>query len=166
MDFKIRPLDMKDMPDINEIRTMRGVMETITTVPSEPLWLTQKVYEAFCADDHMLVAETEHEGRYKVIACGGLHISRKPRLRHSAEISLIVNTKYQNLGVGKALMTSLLEIADEWLLLKRVWLETSSDNPMAIALYKSMGFEVEGIKKCAITYHGDFIDTVVMGRCK
>ena len=42
MEFRIRPFRDSDIADINEIRSMRGVMETIPTLFSESVAFTEK----------------------------------------------------------------------------------------------------------------------------
>ena len=164
MEFKIRPLAPGDLYDLNEIRTMSGVMETIPTLFSESIEFTEGVMKSFGPNDHMLAAEIMTEVGAKVIGIGGLHVARKARARHSASISLIVHTDYQAKGIGRKILEKLLELADKWLLLKRVELEVSTDNIFAIHLYESFGFVTEGHKKYTYTKDGEFGDTLVMAR--
>lgn len=163
--YKIRALEPSDLRDINEIRSMRGVMETIPTLFSEPLTHTEAVMKSFGTNDHMLAAEIIQEnGTPKVIALGGLHVASKHRVRHCADISLIVHTDYQNEGIGKEILTLLLELADKWLLLKRVELEVDAENGRAIHLYEKLGFEKEGVKKYASVKNGRLTDIILMAR--
>ena len=164
VEYRIRALEASDLRDVNEIRTMLGVMETIPTLFSEPISHTEAVMRSFGPNDHMLTAVTEVNGLSKVIALGGLHVAVKHRMRHSADISLIVHTNYQNAGIGRAILTQLLELADNWLLLKKVELEVAAGNSRAIHLYESLGFEREGLKKYATITDGKLTDIVVMGR--
>lgn len=46
----------EDLRDVNEIRSMRGVMETIPTLFSESLSHTESVMQSFGKNDHMLAA--------------------------------------------------------------------------------------------------------------
>ncbi len=164
LQYKIRALEPSDLRDINEIRSMRGVMETIPTLFSEPLSHTEAVMKSFGTNDHMLVAEICKDGTPKVIALGGLHVASKHRVRHCADISLIVHADYQNAGIGKDLLTHLLELADKWLLLKRVELEVDAENERAIHLYEKLGFEKEGVEKYASVKDGRLTDIILMGR--
>jgi putative acetyltransferase len=120
--------------------------------------------KSFGPNDHMLAAEIMTATGAKVIGIGGLHVARKARARHSASISLIVHTDYQAKGIGRKILEKLLELADKWLLLKRVELEVSTDNIFAIHLYESFGFVTEGHKKYTYTKDGEFGDTLVMAR--
>ena len=164
MEFKIRPLAPGDLYDLNEIRTMSGVMETIPTLFSESIEFTEEVMKSFGPNDHMLAAEIMTATGAKVIGIGGLHVAHKARARHSASISLIVHTDYQAKGIGRRILEKLLELADKWLLLKRVELEVSTDNIVAIHLYESFGFVTEGHKKYTYTKDGGFGDTLMMAR--
>jgi putative acetyltransferase len=62
-------------------------------------------------------------------------------------------------------MTAILDLADGWLMLKRVELCVFTDNERAIALYRSMGFVVEGTKKYAAARGGTYADEYLMARC-
>lgn len=53
------------------------------------------------------------------------------------------------MGVGRALLTELLRIADEDLMLVRVALEAAEENARAIHLCESLGFVREGLLKYA-----------------
>jgi putative acetyltransferase len=61
-------------------------------------------------------------------------------------------------------MSAILDIADNWLKLKRVELSVFTDNEPAIALYKIMGFAVEGTKKYSAVRNGAHIDEFLMAR--
>jgi putative acetyltransferase len=61
-------------------------------------------------------------------------------------------------------MTSLLDIADNWLMLVRVELGVFTDNEKAINLYKSLGFEIEDGKKYAVIRNGKYEYGYIMAR--
>jgi putative acetyltransferase len=63
-------------------------------------------------------------------------------------------------------MEALLDLADNTLGLKRVELDVITDNAAAIHLYESLGFEREGIKRCALFRGGVFVDLLMMGRIR
>ena len=58
-------------------------------------------------------------------------------------------SNFQGRGIGSALMAALVDVADNWLDLKRLELKVYVDSAPAIRLYQKVGFEVEG------TYRGD-----------
>jgi putative acetyltransferase len=77
-----------------------------------------------------------------------------------------VHDDYAGRGIGRALIEALLDLADNYLGLKRVELDVITDNEAAIHLYESLGFEREGIKRCALFRGGTFVDLLMMGRIR
>ena len=63
-------------------------------------------------------------------------------------------------------METLLDLADNWLMLLRVELEVYADNERAIALYEKMGFQREGLRRMATVRRGRYIDECSMARLR
>ena len=164
VNFRLRPFRASDAEGMNRIRTMRGVMETIPTLISESPEFTEKVCAGFGANDQKLCAVLDTEKGEKLIGFAALHLTEKPRVRHTASVSIIIDAEYQNMGLGRALLSALLELADKWLMLVRVELEVQAQNEKAIHLYESLGFVKEGLLKYAFMQDGRYTDIVVMGR--
>ena len=158
----IRAIRKEDAEGFYAIRTMEGVRENILSLPSDRVSETEAYIGDLTPNDHILVAE---EGG-KVIGAVSLHISPKVRQRHTAGIGIMVHAAHQGKGVGKALMQAILDLADRWLMLKRVELTVYADNERAIHLYESMGFIAEGTKKYAAARDGEYVDELLMARCK
>ncbi len=167
MEFKIRPVRSSDAQDLQEIRTMRGVVENCLAYPSQRVAQSEENIAKLGDDSHYFVAVvTLPDGSEKVVANAGLHVETNPRLRHTAEVGILVHTDYQGMGIGKALMNSLLDMADNWLMLVRVDLEVYTDNERAIHLYESLGFVKEGILRKAAIRNGQYVDAFIMARIK
>lgn len=156
----IRPVKIEDAADINRMRTMDGVRENILGMPSERISDAEEFIRTLTSSDHMLVAELNNS----VVGCAGLSVSSKPRMCHMGGVGIMVHTDYQKQGIGKALMTAILDIADNWLNLKRVELCVFIENVAAIALYRKLGFVVEGTKKYAAIRNGMYADEYIMAR--
>ncbi|HLE12815.1 MAG TPA: GNAT family protein [Bacteriovoracaceae bacterium] len=63
------------------------------------------------------------------------------------------------------LLNALIEWAFRNKTIEKIGLSVHANNDRAIALYKKLGFEIEGIKKRDLKYGDDqYIDTVVMAR--
>ena len=164
MNFIIRPVKIEDAVFINEIRRQDGVRENIMGITSERVTRTQSFISGLTDNDHMLVAEVEEDGVKRVVGVATLSVNKSNRVRHSGSIGLMVNKEYHRMGIGKALMKDLIDIADNWLMLIRIELGAFTDNEKAINLYKSLGFEIEGTKKYAIIRNGKYDDEYFMAR--
>ena len=156
----IRPIKIEDAADMNRMRVMHGVMENILGMASERPSDTEAFIRALSHNDHLLVAEVDGV----VVGCAGLNVSSKPRTRHTGSFGIMIHADYQKQGIGKALMTAILDIADNWLKLKRVELSVFVENETAVALYRKMGFVVEGTKKFAAVRNGVYADEYMMAR--
>ncbi|GFR35547.1 acetyltransferase [Thermobrachium celere] len=146
MYYIIRPIRLEDAEDVNEMRRMDGVRETILGIKSERINKTEDFIKNLGPNDYVFVAEVKNNGVRKVVGVVGLHVNSNPRCRHSASIGIMVHKDYQGMGIGKALLKEVLDLADNWLKLVRVELCVFVDNDRAINLYKSLGFQIEGTK--------------------
>ncbi len=77
-----------------------------------------------------------------------------------------VHSDYWNRGVGSALMSAVVDLADNWLNLKRIELEVYTDNAAAIHLYEKFGFVIEGTKRKYAFRDGEYVDAHVMARVR
>jgi L-phenylalanine/L-methionine N-acetyltransferase len=88
------------------------------------------------------------------------------RRSHAGSIGMGVHDDYQRRGIGRALLGELVAIADDWMNIKRLELTVYTDNPGAIALYESFGFEREGLHRAFAFRAGSFVDAYAMGRIR
>jgi putative acetyltransferase len=109
---------------------------------------------------HRLVAVT---GDDRVIGLLGLHVGHG-RVAHVCHIGMMVQPGFHNQGVGSELMTSAIDLADNWLNLTRLDLEVYIDNAAAIHLYKKFGFEIEGTLRRYAFRDGEYVDSYMMAR--
>jgi putative acetyltransferase len=157
----IRPIRSDDIKDLHDMALQPKVLDGTLVLPSARLSDTQKRFESLGPDDHQMVAEVN--GR--AIGKGNLKVM-PGKLRHIGAIGLSVHDEYQGQGVGRALMTALLDLADNYLGLVRVELEVFVDNAPAIHLYESLGFVIEGRKRKGTFRRGEYLDTLIMGRVR
>jgi putative acetyltransferase len=116
---------------------------------------------------YSLVACAEGEEEEEVVGSLSLHTyPARPRVRHVGGIGMAVRDDWQGKGVGSALMEAALDLADNWLGLRRVELTVFVDNEPAIALYEKFGFEVEGTQRMHAFRDGEYVDAYVMARLR
>ena len=140
-------------------KAIRGTMQL--PFPAAEMW--KKRLAEFPAGDHLLVSEVDG----KVVGHAGLHAAHKsPRRRHACGIGISVHDAYHGQGIGSALMTAALDLADNWLQYSRIELTVFADNAGAVALYKKFGFEIEGRFKQYAFRDGMLADAYSMARLK
>jgi putative acetyltransferase len=90
----------------------------------------------------------------------------RDRTAHAGEILLFVHDAHTNSRVGTALLTAILDLADNWHGLRRISLTVNADNASAIHLYTKFGFEPEGTLRGDVLRDGMFIDSLAMARLR
>lgn len=163
MDYLIRPIAPGDAEGFNALRRMPGVFENTLGLPSERVQRNVDGISGLGPNDHNFVAVTP-EGT--VIGVIGLMVRDHPRTRHVGSIGLMVHRDYHRQGVGTALLQTVLDLADNWLMLVRVELEVFSDNEGAIRLYQRLGFEKEGVRRMSTVRGGTYVDEWMMSRLR
>lgn len=157
----IRPIRTEDWPDYWETRTQPNVIWGTLQIATLPRDLV-KAQSGPQFNNHVFVAEVDG----KVVGSCGLHGSTSPRARHRFGLGMSVHDAYQGRGLGKRLMAAALDLADNYLGAERVELDVYTDNTRAIHLYKSFGFEEEGVLRAMAFRDGAYVDAVQMGRLK
>jgi len=99
---------------------------------------------------------------------GSANLEQYPRVRrsHCGAIGMGVAVAWQGRGLGTRLLAELLEVADNWMGLRRVELTVYTDNQPAIALYRKFGFEVEGQLREFALRDGVHADVLSMARLR
>ena len=138
----VRPPRPGDIPALNGMFRDPLVARTTLQMPSLEMSKTLERYKSHSPGIHRLVAADGEQA----IGMISLHGSANPRLAHAAGLGMMVHPAYWGRGVGTTLMIKILDLADNWLNLKRVDLDVNSDNPPAIGLYEKFGFVIEGQK--------------------
>ncbi len=93
-----------------------------------------------------------------LVGYGGIsRLGRKPPFEYEVH-TIGVDPAYQGQGIGRRLLDELLKFADGGV----VYLEVRTDNEVAIALYRSMGFDQIGLRRRY--YRGSGADAYTMRR--
>ncbi|NNH33417.1 GNAT family N-acetyltransferase, partial [Rhizobium sp. SEMIA 4085] len=88
------------------------------------------------------------------------------RRNHAASNGMGVHDDFTGKGIGSALLAELIDMADNWLNIKRLELSVYTDNGAAIALYRRFGFEEEGLLKAFAFRAGGYVDAYAMARVR
>ena len=88
---------------------------------------------------------------------------RPKRVSHKASIVIGVHSESRGKGVG----TALFEQAHQWAEekgLHRLELTVITENEHAFALYRKMGYEMEGVKKHSLWIDGAYVDEYYLAK--
>lgn len=159
MEISIRPIGLLDVGQINEIRRQKEIVWNTLALPTEYEETTIQFVQNLGENDYVVVAESDSS----ILGMAGLHVGTGKK-RHKGMVGICIHKDYHNQGIGRLLLEYLLDLADNWLMLKRVELEVLEGNNRAIHLYESLGFVYEGTKKYATIQNGRYASEIIMGR--
>jgi putative acetyltransferase len=158
----IRAAEPADADAIHAILRCPRVVRNTLQLPWRPLDYTRERENRMSQEGHAFVAVVD--GR--VVGELGLSIEANPRRRDVGMFGMAVHDEFQGRGVGSALIASMLELADNWLGLRRLELEVWADNAQAIHLYERFGFEREGLARQYARRDGELVDALYMARLR
>ncbi|HEV7305408.1 GNAT family N-acetyltransferase [Ensifer sp.] len=159
--ISIRAARIVDFEAIAALMSQPGIRSGTLRQPFSTPELTRKWLESLSDDSVVVVAE--RAGR--ILGMAGLHRS-KGRRQHSAALGISVDDDHRGEGIGKSLLTALIDAADNWLGISRIELTVFTDNEAAIALYRKAGFEMEGTHRAYALRHGVLADVFAMARVR
>ena len=163
MTYTIRPAGPEDAAEITALRRMPGVFEQAASLPSDRPRRMEELLRQPGQGRHVLLAVSPD---HTVLGLVMLTVESNPRRRHAGGLGIMVRTDCQGQGIGTALMETLLDLADNWLMLVRVELEVYADNERAIHLYEKLGFEQEGLLRMTTVRNGRYVDEYKMARIR
>ncbi|MBE9638417.1 GNAT family N-acetyltransferase [Salipiger mangrovisoli] len=161
----IRAAEPRDAGALAEMGNLPGVRHGTLRMPHDTQSRVERRLAASGANHFLVGLIEDGSGVQKIVAEGGLMPGQRRR-SHVGEIFLIVHDVHVGRGYGTAILKSLLDIADNWLGLRRLELDVNTDNRAAIHLYQRHGFEIEGTRRGDALRDGVLIDSHVMGRLR
>ncbi|MEM6310812.1 MAG: GNAT family N-acetyltransferase [Pseudomonadota bacterium] len=158
-DILIRAVEPEDAPGVTALMNLPGYRWGTMRLPHQSVSTTRQKMSTNRPNVVSLVAIFENE------IVGMASLTRfEGRRSHVGIVGMGVHDSYVGNGLGTRLLTSLLEVADDWWALRRIELTVNADNARAIGLYERMGFEREGVLKDYALRGGALIDAVSMAR--
>jgi putative acetyltransferase len=161
-EISIRAAEPGDAEAIHAILRCPRVFANTLQLPWRPLDYSRQRFTASDGDRHTLVAVVGE----RVVGQLGLHVLESPRRRDVGTFGMAVHDDFQGRGVGSALMAAMLDLADNWLGLRRIEMEVWADNAQAVHLYEKFGFEVEGVGRQYGRRAGELVDAYFMARLR
>ncbi len=157
----IRAAATADVPSLCALSNEPGYRAGTLRLPYESVEESARLFAGLTANDHMMVAEFDGT----VVGVAGLHRQRGRR-NHVGVVGMGVRDAFQRQGIGTALLAAVLDLADNWLDLRRLELTVFSDNAAGIALYTRSGFVEEGLLRAFAFRDGRYADALTMARLR
>jgi putative acetyltransferase len=158
----LRAREPEDAEDIAEIFACPSVVAGTLQLPFRSRTERRERLTQHHDGVHHLVAEIDGQA----VGTLGLHVETSPRRRHCGGIGMAVHERVQRQGVGTALLAAAIDLADNWLGLRRLELHVYPDNAAGIRLYEKFGFVVEGTARDFALRDGVFVDALMMARIR
>lgn len=158
----VRAREPRDVEAICAIFDCPGVIPGTLQLPLRSAEARRERFSQTSPDAHHLVAELDGQ----VVGTLGLHLEGNPRRRHCGSFGMAVHDDFQGRGVGSALMAAMIDLADNWLDLRRIELTVYIDNAPAIHLYEKFGFAIEGTARSFAFRDGAYVDAYMMARLR
>jgi len=161
-DVRIERCTEQHIPGLTALYNDPALCRQVLQMPYQApeLWRKRLVLD----DERRVTLVAMHQDQ----VIGSASIEQFPRLRrsHAGSIGMGVAVAWQGRGIGSRLLAELLEIADNWMNLRRVELTVYTDNQPAIALYRKFGFVEEGTLRDYAFRDGVFADVLSMARLR
>ncbi len=158
----IRKVTMADMQGLSDLYTGYSAYSNTLQLPDPTAELWEKRFSSMPDGVYAYVAERNGE----IVGNLGFELENNVRRRHIAHFGMAVKDNHQGNGIGSALIEKALDLADNWLNLKRIELTVYTDNDAAIHLYKKFGFVIEGEAKAYAFRDGKYVDAYYMARVR
>jgi len=159
----IRPSETRDLPELTEIyrhAVLNGTASFEIEPPDEAEMARRRV-ALLDAGFPYLVAE--EDGRIFGYAYAGPYRPR-PAYRYTVEDSIYVAPDLQGRGVGRALLSALIDECERLGFRQMIGVIGDSSSTGSIALHRSLGFLNAGVVRDVGYKHGRWLDQVIMQR--
>ncbi|KHT63463.1 GCN5 family acetyltransferase [Photobacterium gaetbulicola] len=162
MPISIRHVEKEDIPAIRDLFAGRNAYSGTLQLPHPSIELWERRLENLPSNVYSLLAEMD--GR--VVGQAGMVVEQNPRRRHVASLGMAVHDDHQGKGVGSALLSELIDLAENWIGITRIELTVYTDNARAVSLYEKLGFVIEGTARNYALRNGEYVDVYHMARLR
>jgi RimJ/RimL family protein N-acetyltransferase len=157
----IRPVVPSDAEKLLRlVRTVAGETDFLLFNPDEFQMSVEDLAKRIKAGDFALRLVAEIEG--DIVGELTFRTGKWSRTKHAGELGVMVRKDAWSLGIGTALLESLISWAEKSRI-RKINLRVRVDNEAAIRLYKKFGFQIEGTLSREIFVNGRFYDCYWMG---
>ena len=157
--YRVRAATAADAPAICRIYN-QGIEDRVATLETELRTPEERAAWLAAKSPRHPVIVAEDNGH--LIGWGSLNqFNPREAYRHVVDFSIYVERAYRGKGVGKVMLTRLIELAREHRFHKMV-LSAFPDNSGGMALYERMGFRTVGVYKEQGMLDGRWVDTIIM----
>ncbi|WP_299497166.1 GNAT family N-acetyltransferase [uncultured Shewanella sp.] len=158
----VRHSELSDLEAIKTIYQQEHAYSNTLQLPFQSNELWEKRLTTFSDNNINLVALIDEQ----VVGQLALQVMDRPRRKHVATLGMGVSSAHRGKGVGSQLLSAAIDLADNWLNIRRVELEVYKSNEAAICLYQKHGFVEEGLMRDYAFTHGEYVDALMMARLR
>jgi RimJ/RimL family protein N-acetyltransferase len=156
----VRPADIRDLESLMRNANLVGaeqvyiMLDQLDDLDDERRWLS-----SFDGVRSVLIVADAGGEVVGSADCDGGSFAKD---RHVGRIGIAIREGYREVGLGRILMTRVLD----WMAMRgfeKAELAVFASNTRALRLYESLGFLREGVRKNHVKIRGEYEDEVVMG---
>ncbi len=129
--------------------------EVKLTIEQEREWINY-----FLTYDNSLLLVAEYENT--IIGNIDLTGNQRKVMEHTAVIGMGLLKEWRNIGLGTALISSIIEWSKVNPILELIWLQVYAENELGLGLYRKMGFIESGVIKNFFKHNDRYFDNLTM----
>ncbi len=150
----IRRATMDDAAAMAEYMNALGEEKLDTINPRQPITVEQeRAFLQIAFDNPRAFYLIALDGP-RVVGMLDVHAGKKPHDNHQGGLGISIAKDWRGRRVGRRLMQRAIEETKQWPGFCRIELDVVSWNAGAIALYESLGFVREAVKRKAVNFRG------------
>ena len=156
--LKIRPLEREDLRFVHDLDNNESVMHYWFEEPYEAFVELCDLYDKHIHDQSERRFVVEHEGN----RVGLVELVEINHIHRRAEFQIIIAPEHQGQGYASEATLLAIEYAFFVLNLYKLFLVVDCDNQPALAVYRKLGFQDEGLLRHEFFVNGEYRDAVRM----